>query len=90
MVSDTIVTCPSAATSSLESNSTNRVAAAKNVATFEDFKRSKGKQWKSLMSKSAGKTSKAQESDVTITIGLFEWHPKKEKLNPKRGIRPSP
>ena len=87
MFSDTIVTCPSAATSSLESNSTNRVAAAKKVATFEDFKRSKGKQWKSLVSKSASKTSKAQESDVTITIGLFEWHPKKEKLNPKRGKR---
>lgn len=55
--------------------------------SFEDYRKAKGKQWKSLVSKPAGGKSKSNESSVTITIGLYEWHTKENKLKPKRGKR---
>ena len=52
--------------------------------SYDEYRNSKGKQWKSLVSK-----SKKQRNDVTITvaIGLFEWNIKEAKLKPKRGKR---
>jgi hypothetical protein len=53
--------------------------------SYDDYRKSKGKQWKSLVSKS-GK-SKTQEVDVTILISFFEWNLKEAKLKPRRGKR---
>lgn len=52
--------------------------------SYDEYRNSKGKQWKSLVSK-----SKKQRNDVTVTvaIGLFEWNIKEAKLKPKRGKR---
>ena len=49
--------------------------------SYDEYRNSKGKQWKSLVSK-----SKKQRNDVTVTvaIGLFEWNIKEAKLKPKR------
>ena len=59
-------------------------SASKKVMWYDEYRNSKGKQWKSLVSK-----SKKQRNDVTVTvaIGLFEWNIKEAKLKPKRGKR---
>ena len=57
----------------------------KKVKSFSEFHKSKGKQWKSLVSKTCGKKGKNPEGNVQIQIGLFEWNLKDMKLKPKRG-----
>ena len=84
-----IGTHPPAPGPAVSTNDSNRAAAAKNVMSYEDYRASKGKQWKSLVSKSGGKKSKSQakETNVTISIGLYQWHPKEGRLKPRRGKR---
>ena len=57
----------------------------KKVKSFSEFCKSKGKQWKSLVSKTSEKKGKNKEGNVQISIGLFEWNLKHMKLKPKRG-----
>ena len=59
-------------------------SSAKKVMSYNEYRNSKGKQWKSLVSK-----SKKQGNDLTVTvaIGLFESNIKEAKLKPKRGKR---
>ena len=57
----------------------------KKVKSFSEFHKSKGKQWKSLVSKTCGKKGKNPEGNVQIQIGLFEWNLKDMTLKPKRG-----
>ena len=61
----------------------------KKVKSFSEFHKSKGKQWKSLVSKTCGKKGKNPEGNVQIQIGLFEWNLKDMKLKPKRGKKVS-
>ena len=62
------------------------VGATKKVISYDERRKAKGKQWKSLVSK-PGKQSKTQGTDVSIVISLFEWNVKAGKLKPKRGKR---
>ena len=57
----------------------------KKVKSFSEFRKSKGQQWKSLVSKTSEKKGKNKEGNVQISIGLFEWNLKHMKLKPKRG-----
>ena len=54
----------------------------KALKSFEQFRKLKGKQWKSKCSK---KTEKDEE--VTISVGLLEWKETDMKLKPVRGKR---
>ena len=54
----------------------------KALKSFEQFRKLKGKQWKSKCSK---KTEKYEE--VTISVGLLEWKETDMKLKPVRGKR---
>lgn len=52
--------------------------AKKKVKSFEEFRRSKGKQWKSLVSKTSEK--KGKNDKVQIIIALFEWNLKGKRI----------
>jgi len=54
----------------------------KALKSFEQFRKLKGKQWKTKCSK---KTEK--EEEVTISVGLLEWKETDMKLKPVRGKR---
>ena len=54
----------------------------KALKSFEQFRKLKGKQWKTKCSK---KTEK--EEEVTISVGLLEWKENDMKLKPVRGKR---
>lgn len=57
--------------------------AEKKVKSFNEFKKAKGKEWKSHVSKK----EKNMDGNVSINIGLYEWNCKDRKLKPKRGKR---
>ncbi|CAH3033259.1 unnamed protein product, partial [Porites lobata] len=50
------------------------------------FKKLKGQQWKSIVSKKAGSASD-KEIEVQINIGLMVWSDKNVCIKPKRGKR---
>ncbi|CAB4041588.1 Hypothetical predicted protein, partial [Paramuricea clavata] len=54
--------------------------------SLEDYRKSKSKHWKSLVSKGT-KKGKQSPQEVTIIISLYEWNDKEDKLKPKRGKR---
>ena len=56
---------------------------------YEDLRTSKGKQWKSSVSKPAGRKSKShrKENNVSISIGLYQWNPKEGRVKAKGGKR---
>ena len=58
------------------------------------FRKSKGKEWKSLVSKSDPGGKKRKEADVVVYISLMEWNENSGSLKPKRGkklaLRTSP
>ena len=54
------------------------------VKSFSMFKKLKGHQWKSIVSK---KTASEKEIDVQINIGLMAWNEKQMGIKPKRGKR---
>eukprot|EP00112_Aurelia_sp_Birch-Aquarium-sp1_P011988 Seg2516.4 transcript_id=Seg2516.4/GoldUCD/mRNA.D3Y31 product="hypothetical protein" protein_id=Seg2516.4/GoldUCD/D3Y31 len=57
---------------------------AATLQSFEEYRKSKGSQWKSRVSK---KEKKERSDDVVITIGLMQWSCGFVKLKPKRGQR---
>ena len=62
--------------------------------SFLSFRKSKGKEWKSLVSKSDPGGKKRKEADVVVYISLMEWNENSGSLKPKRGkklaLRTSP
>ena len=70
-------------TSTGQSNAPD-VAIKKQVKSFEEYKKDKGAQWKSRVSKS-NSTVKKKEDDVVINISLMEYSDKEQVLKPKRG-----
>ena len=69
-------------TSTGQSNAPD-VAIKKAIKSFEEYKRDKGAQWKSRVSKSNGTVKK--DDDVVINISLVEYSDKEQVLKPKRG-----
>lgn len=57
-----------------------------HVKSFNMFKKLKGQQWKSIVSKKAGSASD-KEIEVQINIGLMVWSDKNVCIKPKRGKR---
>ncbi|XP_028412774.1 uncharacterized protein LOC114535677 [Dendronephthya gigantea] len=61
----------------------------RNIKSFADYRKAKGKQWKkSVSTKNPDKdkpNTKSKERDVCINIGLLEWNSKDNVLKPKRG-----
>ena len=49
----------------------------KPIKSFDQYRKNKGKQWKTKCQKKKGK---AKEEEVTIAIGLLEWKEKRLKL----------
>ena len=71
-------------TTSTDKCNTPNVATKKPVKSFEEYKRDKGAQWKSRVSKSSS-TVKKKEDAVVINISLMEYSDKEHVLKPKRG-----
>ena len=71
-------------TTSTDKCNTPNVAIKKPVKSFEEYKRDKGAQWKSRVSKS-NSTVKKKEDDVVINISLMEYSDKEHVLKLKRG-----
>ena len=53
--------------------------------SFLRFRKSKGKEWKSLASKCDPGGKKSKEEDVVVYIGLMEWNENSGSLKPNRG-----
>lgn len=72
----------------------SHVPTKKAPKSFLSFRKSKGKEWKSLVSKSDPGGKKRKEADVVVYIGLMEWNENSGSLKPKRGkklaLRTSP
>ena len=72
----------------------SHVPTEKAPKSFLSFRKNKGKEWKSLVSKSDPGGKKRKEADVVINIGLMEWNENSGSLKPKRGkklaLRTSP
>ena len=72
----------------------SHVPTKKAPKSFLSFRKSKGKEWKSLVSKSHPGGKKRKEADVVVYIGLMEWNENSGSLKPKRGkklaLRTSP
>ena len=56
----------------------------KPVKSFASYKKLKGKEWKSKVSKT-GQEEKKKAQDVVINVGLMEWNEKEQVLKAKRG-----
>lgn len=56
----------------------------KPVKSFASYKKMKGKEWKSRVSKT-GQEEKKKAQDVVINVGLMEWNEKEQVLKAKRG-----
>jgi len=56
------------------------------VKSFASFRKSKGKEWKSQVTKSS-KEEKKKNEDVVVHFGLMEWNEKDQILKSKRGKR---
>ena len=56
------------------------------VKSFASYKKSKGKEWKSRVTKSS-KDEKKKNQDVVVHVGLMAWNEKDQALKPKRGKR---
>ena len=56
------------------------------MKSFASFRKSKGKEWKSRVTKS-GKEEKKKNEDVVVHFGLMEWNEKEQILKSKRGKR---
>lgn len=59
-----------------------RVDKPKSLKSFDQFRKIKGKQWKTKCTKKPEK-----EEEVTISVGLLEWKETDMKLKPLRGKR---
>ena len=72
----------------------SHVPTKKAPKSFLSFRKSKGKEWKSLVSKSDPGGKKRKEADVVVYISLMEWNENSGSLKPKRGkklaLRTSP
>ena len=56
------------------------------MKSFASFRKSKGKEWKSRVTKSS-KEEKKKTEDVVVHLGLMEWNEKDQILKSKRGKR---
>ena len=56
------------------------------MKSFASFRKSKGKEWKSRVTKSS-KEEKKKNEDVVVHFGLMEWNEKDQILKSKRGKR---
>ena len=56
----------------------------KPVKSFASYKKMKGKEWKSRVSKT-GQEEKKKAQDVVISVGLMEWNQKEQVFKAKRG-----
>lgn len=56
------------------------------MKSFASFRKSKGKEWKSRVTKSS-KEEKKKNEDVVVHLGLMEWNEKDQILKSKRGKR---
>jgi len=56
------------------------------VKSFASFRKSKGKEWKSRVTKSS-KEEKKKLEDVVVHLGFMEWNEKDQILKSKRGKR---
>ena len=61
-------------------------ASTSHVKSFNMFKKLKGQQWKSIVSKKSGSASD-KDIEVQINIGLMVWSDKNMCIKPKRGKR---
>lgn len=55
------------------------------VKSFASFRKSKGKEWKSRVTKFSKEEKKYE--DVVVHLGLMEWNEKDQILKSKRGKR---
>ena len=53
------------------------------MKSFASFKTSKGKEWKSRVTK-ANKEEKKKSQDVAVKLGFMEWKEKDEALKTRR------
>ena len=69
---------------SVDPNSGGCSSTSVPIKSFASYKKSKGKEWNSKVSKTGDKAKK-KVPDVVISVGLMEWNEKEQLLKAKRG-----